>query len=66
MPVPKKKCEKCFKKMTYDPILSKKRSKTKLNSFWCTNCNYIMTEETFEVKDAVRSIRRYLFTGKLP
>jgi hypothetical protein len=68
MPVPKKTCDVCGKRMTYDPLLSKKRSKTKIRSFWCTtvSCDYILVEESFEVKDAVQSVRNYLFHSKLP
>jgi hypothetical protein len=66
MPVPKLRCNECGKLMTYDPILSKKRSKTQLRSFWCTNCEYIMVEEKFTVKDVVKSVKRYLMYGKLP
>jgi hypothetical protein len=66
MPVPNKHCDKCSKKMTYDPLLSRKGAKRQVRAFWCTKCEYIMTEETFEVKDVVRSMKRYIFHGKLP
>ncbi|MBT4326997.1 MAG: hypothetical protein HOD60_08855 [Candidatus Nitrosopelagicus sp.] len=68
MPVPQKRCDVCGKKMTYDPLLSKKRSKTKINSFWCTTvtCDYILVSETFYVKDKVQSVRNYVFHSVIP
>ncbi len=66
MPVPKINCNECGKKMTYDPILSRKHPKRQIRVFWCMKCEYIMTEEKFIVRDAVKSVKRYTFHGKLP
>jgi hypothetical protein len=66
MTVPKKYCQNCNGKMTYDPLLSKKKSKTQKKAFWCVKCDYILVEEHFIVKDKVQSVRNYLFHEKLP
>lgn len=66
MPVPKLSCNECGKKLTYDPILSKKSPKRQIRSFWCMKCDYIMVEEKFIVNDKVRSVKRLLMYQKLP
>ena len=64
MPTPSQKCPDCNKKMTYDPILSIK-GKAVL-TFWCIPCSQIIVEKRFNVKDAVSSVKRYVFQGHLP
>ena len=64
MPTPSQKCPDCDKKMTYDPVLSDKSREIK--AFWCIPCSHIIVEKRFIVKDAVQSVRRYVFKGELP
>jgi len=64
MPTPKQNCPDCTKKMTYDPLLSIKGKNTL--AFWCIPCSHIIIEKRFKVKDAVSSVKRYVFQGHLP
>ncbi len=64
MTTPSQLCPDCKKKMTYDPLLSIKGKSTL--TFWCIPCSQIIVEKRFNVKDAVNSVKRYIFKGELP
>lgn len=62
MPRSNRRCEKCNNKLTYDKILSKPPDET---VWWCVHCDYIEVRKEFHVKDALKSIKRYIFHGKI-
>lgn len=64
MPTPKQNCPDCKKPMTYDPNLSVKGRGIK--AFWCVHCSIVVIDKRFEVKDVVKSVRRYIYHGELP
>jgi hypothetical protein len=69
MPTPSQSCPDCGRKMTYDPLLSvnnKRNPESNSTAFWCVVCSFILVQKRFNVKDAVGSVRQYIFQGHLP
>ena len=62
MPKENHYCATCGNKMVYDKVMSKSKHHS---TWWCLNCGLIEYYQTFKVHDAVRSVRRYIFHGKL-
>lgn len=60
---PKHFCGKCGERMEYDRFLSIKSKR--ITAWWCFNCELIEVYVSQKVHNAVTSVRRFVFFGKL-